>query len=304
MQPGLQGEFELEAEFEQELEGEFELESEGEAEFEGEFEGEMEGEQFLRRLRRLASRAIRVAAPALRTLAPLAGRAVGMAVGGPIGAQLGARLGQAAGSALREGEFEAEFEGEFEGELELEGELEGEGEFELEGEGEGELEFEGEFESMAPATSQQALGELMAAAAAQAESEAEAEAFVGAATVASLSPRERAALRRVLPNLVRGAALLLRLMRRRRGARVGIRTIPTIVRRTARTLSQRSAGGRPVTRGAAARAMSTQTRRVLGSPRASAAALQRNMAGTRAVARPRQYAGARRTPGSRAPITG
>ena len=147
---------------------------------------------------------------------------------------------------------------------------------------EGEYELEGEMEAM---TANQATAEFMAAVAARAQSEAEAEAMAGAATVASISSRDLATLRRVLPNLVEGTAALTRILRRRRSTRPAVRLVPTVVRRTARTLVRRAAAGQPVTRRAAARAMAQQTRTVLSRPHVCAPALQRNVTATRAVAR-------------------
>ncbi|MFN8453546.1 MAG: hypothetical protein U0401_02565 [Anaerolineae bacterium] len=287
----LEGEWEWEGEGE--LEGEGEMEGEeflgtiargiggllGEGELEGEYEGEWElegeyeGEEFFRRIARGVGRFVRRAAPVLRSVARVAAPMVGTAVGGFLGGPLGARLGSAAGRlaqrALGEGEFEYELEGEYE--YELEGEYEGE--------------FEGEFEAEGPLTQQEALAEYMAAVASRAQTEEEAEAMAGAATTAVLSRADRAALRRILPHLVRGTAILTRLLRRRGITRPAVRAVPTIVRRTAQTLTRRAAAGRPVTRQAAARVMATQTRRVLGSPRTCAAAIQRNMRASRVVAR-------------------
>jgi hypothetical protein len=262
-------EWELEGEFEGDLEGEYErdleweLEGELEGEFEGdlewELEGEFEGEEFFRRIARGIGGFIRRAAPILRRVAQVAAPIVGTAVGGP----LGGAIGRVAASALREEELEFEFEGEYE--AELEGEL--------------------EEEAAAPSTPQEALAELMADVAARAQTEAEAEAMAGAATVAMLSPADRAALRTVLPHLVRGTAILTRILRRRRITRPVVRAMPTIVRRTTRTLKQRAAAGQPITRQTAARAMALQTRRVLSSPRTCAAAIQRNIRATRMVRR-------------------
>ena len=258
----LEGEFEDELEVEGEVEGELEMEFEGEfedeleveGEFEDELEGEVEGEEFFRRIRRLA----RVAAPVLRRVARVAAPMVGTAVGGP----LGGMIARAAAS-----------------------QLEGEGEFEVEGEFEDEIEGEFEDEAMAPMTSNQALAEFMAAVASTAQTEAEAEAMVGAATVISLSARDRRILRRVLPHLVRGTAVLTRILRRNRSTRGAVRAVPTVVNRTARALARRASAGQPITRRAAARAMATQTRNVLGRPRTSANAIQRNARAARAVAR-------------------
>jgi len=60
------------------------------------------------------------------------------------------------------------------------------------------------------------LAELMAADAARAHHEAEAEAMAGAAVSTVLSAADRAALRRILPSMVRGVAILTRILRRRR----------------------------------------------------------------------------------------
>jgi len=265
-----ESEFELEGEgeFEFEGEGEFEFEGEGELEFEaeGEYEGEFEGEQFfgaLRRIGRGIGGFVRRAAPMLRSVARVAAPLVGTAVGGP----LGGMIGRAAGSMLEgEGEYEYEMEGEFE----------------FEGEGEYEAELEAEMEAM---TSNQATAEFMAAVAARAQSEAEAEAMAGAAAVTSIRGEDLATLRRVLPSMVEGTAVLTRVLRRRRATRPAVRAVPTIVRRTARTLVKRAAAGQPVTRRAAARVMAQQTRTVLSRPNVCGPALQRNVKATRTVAR-------------------
>jgi hypothetical protein len=157
----------------------------------------------------------------------------------------------------------------------------------MEGEYEAEYEMEGEYEMEATpaAAGQQALAEFMAAVASQARTESEAEAMVGAAAVTSISAADRAALRRVLPSMVRGTAVLTRILRRRGVTRPAVRAVPTIMRRASRQLVRRAAAGQPVTRRAAARAMANQTRRVLGNPRTCAAAIQRNLRGTHAAAR-------------------
>jgi hypothetical protein len=127
----------------------------------------------------------------------------------------------------------------------------------------------------------------MAHYAAFSESEHEAEAFAGAATTITLSPRDRRALRRMVPHLVRGAGVLTRILRMRRSTRPFVRVVPTIVRRTVRTLRRGAATGRPITRRRAGAAMARQTRRVLSSPRYCGAVLRRNIRAARAVTRPR-----------------
>jgi hypothetical protein len=241
-----------------EFEDEYEFEGDGEMEFE--FEGDGESEEFLRRIARGVGSFVRRAAPVLRSVARVAAPVVGTAIGGP----LGGAIGRVAASALREGEFEDEYE--------------------FEGEGEYEFEDEGEMEAT-PITQQQALAEYMAAVASRAQTEAEAEAMTGAATLASIPTADRAALQRVLPHMVRGTAILTRILRRRRITRPAVRTVPTIVRRSARTLARRAASGQPVTRRTAARVMSSQTRRVLSNPHTCASAINRNVRASRTAAR-------------------
>jgi hypothetical protein len=279
----LEGELELELESEYEGDGEYEtgldgeeflgtiargiggLLGEGEEEYEWEeeseweLEGEYEGEEFFKKLSRKVGGFVKKAAPVLRKVAKVAAPVVGTAVGGP----LGGFLGKAASSVL-EGEFEEEFEGELE------------------------EEFEGELEdemSLAPVTPIQAQAELMAAVASQAQTEAEAEAMAGAATVGAIAPADRAALRTVLPHMVRGTAVLTRILRQRPVTKPAVRAVPTIARRTATVLTRKAAAGQPVTRKTAARVMANQTRKVLSSPRTCAAAIKKNVHATQKAKR-------------------
>jgi hypothetical protein len=239
-----------------EFEGEHGFLEHGEMGF-NEFEFE-QGELFFGRIGRFIKRA----APFLKRIARVAVPLVSSAVGGP----LGGILGRVATSALSESELE------YEDELELE--LEGEAAM-----------HEFEAAMAAPLTEHQALAELMASVAAEAHNEAEAEAMIGAATVNSLSARERRELRRVLAHLVRGSAILTRLLRRRRITRPAVRAVPAIVHATADTLTRRAAAGRPITRRTAGRVMAAHTGRVLSSPRACTLAIQRNVRATRTVQR-------------------
>ncbi len=246
---------------ESELEGEFE--GEGEHELEGEFEGEGEfefenGEQFFGGIGKFFKKAL----PVLKSIAKVAAPIVGTAIGGPAGAALGG----IASSLLKE--------------QELEGEFELEGEYELEMEGEHEIAHEISSHEM---TMHEALGEMMAEAAAQETHGGQAEGMVGAAVVTVLSPRDRRALRRLLPHLVSGACVLARILRRRRETRPFVRAVPTIMRRTVRSLKKQAAAGKPITRRTAARAATAQVRRVLGSPSAARAAVARNMRASRTV---------------------
>jgi hypothetical protein len=189
---------------------------------------------------------------------------------------IGGQLGSLASRALSESELEFEYEGEFEFEGEMEGEF--------------------EMEAAGPLTQQEAMAEYMAAVAARAQSEAEAEAMIGAATANIISRADRRALRNIVPHLTRGAAILTRILRRRRITRPAVRAVPTIVRRTATTLARRAAAGQPVTPRAAARTMAAQTRRVLASPRTCAAAITRNVRASATAARATRRPTATRRP--------
>ncbi len=198
-----------------------------------------------------------------RVAAPIAGKAVGGLLAGPAGAALGSRLARLAAQRLREQELGGAHELES-GELEL---------------GEQEL---GEHEVAQELAEHEAHAEAMAHYAAFTESEHEAEAMAGAAATITLSPRDRRALRALVPNLVRGAGILTRVLRMRRATRPFVRVVPTIVRRTVRTLRREAASGQPITRQRAGQVMARQTRRVLGSPRYCGGVLRRNV---RAAAR-------------------
>jgi hypothetical protein len=291
---------EMELELEQELH-EFE-QHEGEWE-QHELSHEMEGDQFFGKIARGIGRFVKRAAPMLKSIARIAAPIVGTAIGGPFGAV----LGRVASSALGEEEFELSHE--FEStELSHEWEHhemespESIHEFEFESpEGSHEWEtheFEGhetahEFEhhegshevaheiAHHEVTHHEALAEIMAEAAAHEQHEAQAEAMIGAAVVTVLSPRDRRALRALLPHLVRGAAVLTRILRRSRATRPAVRAVPTIMRRTVANLKRQAAAGRPVTRRAAARAATTEVRRVLANPTACAAAIRQNVRAAR-----------------------
>src|SRR5262249_43187520 len=246
-------EYELESlpEFEEEYE------CEGEFECEGEYEGEYEGEEFLRRIgalvRRLPLRRVGLAAArsALGSLGQIGG-----AIGGAPGSQ-GAALGANIGSAL--GNY-------------LSGRLP-QSEFEFEGESEWEFEVN-PLRRVYP----DALMEHLGHAATESESEAEAEAFLGALIplAARLVPRVAPAIMRAAPRLIRGVTRVARTLRRSPATRPLVRTIPTIVRRTAASIARQTAAGRPVTPAAAVRTLAGQTARVLNSPSQCVRAYQRS----------------------------
>lgn len=222
------------------------------------------GEQFFGKIVRFVKRA----APILKTIAKVAAPVVGTAIGGP----LGGMLGKVASSALGEGELH-----ELEQELEL-------NEYEHP---EASHEVAHEIASH-ETTLHEAYAEMLAEAAAQEQGEGQAEAMAGAAAVSVISPADRRRLRIILPHLVRGAAILTRILRRRRITRPFVRTVPTIMRRTVRSLKQQAAAGRPITRRTAAAAAATQVRRVLGNPTACAAAIRKNVVVSRKVSAPRR----------------
>lgn len=263
-----------------------------------EFLGEHpEGQAFFGKFRKLArgiGKFVSRAAPVFRAVA---GKLVPM-VAGAVGGPLGGIIGKVAAQAL--GEDELSLEDEF-GAHELLGEDELSHEFgahealpeygfsahealpEL-----GAHELLGEFGSheAQPEAQHEVMAEVMAEVAAMAQYESEAEAMAGAAAVAVLTARDRAALRRLLPHLVRGVAVLTRVLRQQRLTRPAVRTVPAIVRQTVRTLRARAASGAPLTRREAGRVMAAVTRRVLTSPRACGAAIVRNLRATGGTARP------------------
>jgi len=243
---------------------EYELESELEGEFE--WEGESEAEEFFGRLASLARRAaqnpelrrvgLAAARSALSGLGSL-GAAAGGQLGGAQGAALGRRLGASAGRRLTGRLPQAEYEYE----------------------GEHEWEFEGELNPIRRVYPD-ALMEHFGHAAAEAESEAEAEAFIGAMIpmAARLIPRAAPAIMRSAPQLIRGLAGVTRALRRRPATRQLIRVLPHIVCRTAASLAQQTAQGRPVTPQTAVRTLARQTARVIGSPRQAVRAYRRSRA--------------------------
>jgi hypothetical protein len=263
--------FESEDELEDELEDESSLESEGwlgalgniagsllgegEGEFEDEFESEDEGEQFFGKIGRFFKRNAGLFKKIAKVAAPL----VGTAIGGPFGSALGGL----AAKALGEGEFESEDEFEGEGEQEMTHEI-----------------------ASHELTHNEAAAEMMADAASREQHEGEAEAMAGAATMTVISPKDRRALRRILPYMIRGTAILTRILRRRRSTRPAVRAVPTIMRRAVKDLKRQAAKGVPITRKHAARATAKQVRRVLGSPHACTAAVARNVKVSRAYKRP------------------
>jgi hypothetical protein len=243
--PAIQGEDGLPREFEEELEEEYEqeweaelgrAEAEEEYELEDELEDEFESEQF-----------------------------------GGLDRALGGFVARGA-----EGEEEIEGELEVEGEAEVEFEFDFEAEAEAEAESEYEWELEEEYEEegegfVNPIRRIYRDAELMAhlsARAAETESEDEAEAFVGAMVpiAARLIPRAGRLLTRNAPALIRGVSRLTRQLRRNPATRRFIGALPVILQRTAQSLADQAAQGRPITADTVIRTLTRVAARVLGRP--------------------------------------
>jgi hypothetical protein len=245
------GEGEDEWEIEGEDEWEIEGEYEGEEEAEYEGEGEEEAEEFFKSF----GRAFRKAAPFLRVLAKTAGPLVATAVGGP-----------AAGALARA----------------VTSQLEGESEDEV----------EAEFEEMAnaPLSGAQALAEYYAARASESESEAEAEALAGAAAYVSISARDRRDLVRLLPSLLRGAAVVTRLLHSNPSTRPAVRMVPGMVNAASGTLARRIAAGDPVGPADVGAVLGTTAQRALSGGPATRSVLWRH---SRGLSRARRHYGHR-----------
>jgi hypothetical protein len=168
-----------------------------------------------------------------------------------------AAAARAPGRRLPQREFEGEFEGEWEGEWEEEYEV-------------------NPIRRVYPA----ALMEHMGHAATTATSQAEAEAFIGTLVplAARLLPRAAPALTRAMPGLVRGLAGVARTLRSNPSTRPLLRTLPTVMRRTAASIAHQSAQGRPVTPQAAVRTLARQTAQVVGNPRQATQAYRHSRA--------------------------
>src|SRR3954451_9428858 len=229
-------------------------ESEEEAEDEWETEGELEdeAEEFFRRIGRGLKRMVKH--PAFKMILKKVGPLVATAVGGPA-------AGMLARAAVSQ----------------LEGELEGE--------------LEAELEEMAssPLCGGQSMAEYFAPQAASPESESEAEAFAGVAAYASLSARDRRDLEGMLPALLRGAAVVTRLLRRDPRTRPAVRLVPGIVDASGRTIARRLNSGVRVGPADIGAIMAATAQRVLGRGAARTAVLRRHAHGLAHVRRHRRY---------------
>jgi hypothetical protein len=266
-------EFEVEGEAEWEDEVEDEWEAEDEFEIEGEDEWEVEGEDEAEYFFKSIGRFVRRNSGLLKKIAKVAAPLVATAVGGPAAGM----LAKAVTSQL-EGEMEEELEAEMEAEL----------------------------EEMAsgPVSAGTALGEYLAARAATAQSESEAEAFIGSAVTVTLTQHQMRELEELMPQLLRGASLLTRILRRNPGTRQAVRFVPGIVNTASRQLSHQIATGQRVGSTDVGTALGRSTRRVLTDPQWTDAVSRRHARGLARVHRTRRtvrhggYAPARRYAGT------
>lgn len=121
--------------------------------------------------------------------------------------------------------------------------------------------------------------EYLAEAAAESESLAEADGFIGALVplatsllpsllpmAKSMLPQVLGAARKVVPQLIRGATRIGRRLLRSPSTKPLVRTLPTIVRNTVKSVARQAASGTPVTPAQAMKTLGTHARRVLRSP--------------------------------------
>lgn len=241
------------SDLEMELETEFESECEygNELELEDEFEDEFEGEEFLgdawRWLTKPQSKqrkvALSAAKAALKGGGTAGGAALGALAGGagaPVGGVLGGTVGAGLASLLPDEEFE-------------------------------------DASTCAGRGSVNAAMEHFGDMACRARSNAEAEAFLGALIplVGKLVPQAAAVVRRAAPRLIRGVGSVARTLRSSPVTRGLVKSVPTIVKRTAADVAKQVAQGKPVTPKGAVRTLAKQTARTLGRPDACQAALRR-----------------------------
>jgi hypothetical protein len=176
-------------------------------------------------------------------------------------------IARTVGGLLSEGEEEGEYEAEFEFEYEVEAELEEEGEYEDEDEA-----------FVNPVKRIYRDAELMAhlaGNAAAAEGEEEAEAFIGALVpiAARLIPRAASLVSRNAPALIRGATRIVRRLRRDPATRRLVKAMPVVLQRTAQSLADQAATGRPINAETTVRTLARMTGRVLGTPHSCRRAL-------------------------------
>jgi hypothetical protein len=172
-----------------------------------------------------------------------------------------------------EGELEVESEQEFEFETAAEAELEAEGELEDELEDEDEDEAEGFVNPVRRIYRDAETMAHLARQAAMTESEGEAEAFIGALVplAAKIIPRAAKLIARNAPTLVRTARRITRNLRRDPTTRRLVQAMPVVLQRTAQSLADQAAEGRPIDADTVTRTLSTMTGRVLRGQRGARA---------------------------------
>lgn len=182
-------------------------------------------------------------APLAKKFAPQIGAVIGGALGGPAGAALGGKLGTLARS--------------------------------LEGEDESESEEELNAPARVPAVDE-SLSESMADSATRLPGPLAQ--TMGSAITVTLASRAPLSVKAVVPILARAGGDVARqlAMNPDPRARVLLRTIPTIQKRTLATLIAKSQRGRPITPRTAVRVMRTQANRVLTNPQYLGRALANN----------------------------
>ena len=143
------------------------------------------------------------------------------------------------------------------------------------------IDGESEWEIAAEGFTAEMLMEHFGHAATEAETEAEAEAFLFPLlplAAKALMPLGKMALRRVAPQVMRGATRIMRGLRRNRRTRPLVRMMPTIIQRTANDIARQAQRGGPVTPQLARRYLAQETRRVLSDPQRCVAAYRRSRA--------------------------
>ena len=209
---------------------------------------EYEGDEFWGGLKKIASKIGSAAKRAAKKLAPLAkrhagkiGTLIGGAIGGPAGAAVGGKLGGVVQNL--EDEDESDTEDEMEATLPI-----------------SPLD-EGLAKSMATAASK--------------SSPADARALGGALAITVMS-NTPLTVKTVAPGIASASGRIAQSMTTTPASRQLIKVLPTIVERTAATLKRKAEKGKPITRRTAARVMTKQARRTLGSPTRLARALAKN----------------------------
>lgn len=219
-----------------------EFENDGYFEFESDL-GELEGDPFFGKIWNGVKKVAKVVAPLAKKFAPQIGTLIGGALGGPAGAAIGGKLGGVVKS------------------------LEGEGEYEDEGEMEAQYEGDGMDEAIA---------ESMATTGSRADPYTAQS--MGSALTVTIASRAPGQVKQVLPVLAKAGGDVARALSASNDprAKVLVKTLPTIQKRTIATLTAKARAGKPVTPRTAARVMTKHAVRTLNNPQTLAKALANN----------------------------